>query len=142
MDMLEVEGMNMLEEHDHLSNHRLGEEGMNMTGICMVEEGMDMVEEYPLNHWTEDKGMDMVEERPSKERPEVEGMNMEDIVMVEDMTAEVEVVEREYEGVMLTRHWISDGAERHRQTHQEWEKLTKSGCSEGHTIFVSPDSNC
>jgi hypothetical protein len=117
MDMLEVEGMNMLEEHDYLSNHRLGEESMNMTGIYMVEEGMDMVEECPLNHWTEDNGMDMVEERPSKERPEVEGMNMEDIIMVEDMTAEVEVVEREYEGVMLMRHWIGDGAERHRRTH-------------------------
>jgi hypothetical protein len=31
-----------------------------------------------------------------KERPEVEGMDMEDIDMVEDMTAEVEVVGREH----------------------------------------------
>ncbi len=28
--MLEVEDINMLEEHDHPSNHRLWEEGMNM----------------------------------------------------------------------------------------------------------------
>jgi hypothetical protein len=37
--------MNMLEEHDHPSNHRLGVEGMNMVDIHMVEvEGVDMVE--------------------------------------------------------------------------------------------------
>jgi hypothetical protein len=34
--------------------------------------------------------------------------------MVEDMTVEVEVVERKHEGVVLVRHWIGDGAERHR----------------------------
>jgi hypothetical protein len=32
--------------------------------------------------------------------------------MVEDMTTEV--VEREYEDVVLMRHWISDGVERRR----------------------------
>jgi hypothetical protein len=60
---------------------------------------------------------------------EVEGMNMEGMDMVEDMTAEVdmEVVEREHKGVMLAKHWIDDGAERHRQTHQKWE-LAKLGC--------------
>jgi hypothetical protein len=41
-------------------------------------------------------------------------MDREDIDMVEDMTVEVEVVEREHEGVVLTRHWISNGAEMHR----------------------------
>jgi hypothetical protein len=51
MDMPEVEGMNMMEEHDHPLNHRLGEEGMNMTDIHMVEvKGMDMVEECSSNH--------------------------------------------------------------------------------------------
>jgi hypothetical protein len=30
MDMKKVEGMNMVKEHDHPMNHRLGEEGMNM----------------------------------------------------------------------------------------------------------------
>jgi hypothetical protein len=40
--------------------------------------------------------MDMVEERPSKERPNVEDIDMEDIDMVEDMTTEVDVVEREH----------------------------------------------
>jgi hypothetical protein len=42
--------MNMVEEHDHSLNHWLRKEGMNMVGIHMVEvEGMDMVEECPLN---------------------------------------------------------------------------------------------
>jgi hypothetical protein len=39
------------------------------------------------------------------------------------------------------RHWIDDGAERHRRTHQEWEELVKSGCSEGHTMFASMNFN-
>jgi hypothetical protein len=36
--------------------------------------------------------------------------------MTEDMTieVEVEVIEREHEGVTLMRHWIGDRAERHR----------------------------
>jgi hypothetical protein len=43
--------MNMVEEHDHPSNHWLREEGMNMAGIHMVElEGMDRMEERPSNH--------------------------------------------------------------------------------------------
>jgi hypothetical protein len=63
---------------------------------------------YPVlrvpTHRSEDEGMDMVEERPSKERANVEDIDMEDIDMVEDMTAEVDVVEREYECVVLMRH--------------------------------------
>jgi hypothetical protein len=47
-------------------------------------------------------------------RPDVEGMDMKDSDMGEDMTAEVDVVERELEGVMLARHWTGDGAARHR----------------------------
>jgi hypothetical protein len=58
---------------------------------------------YPVlrvpTHRSEDEGMDMVEDHPSKERA-----NVEDIDMVEDMTAEVDVVEREYECVVLMRH--------------------------------------
>jgi hypothetical protein len=52
------------------------------------------------------------------------GMNM-----VEDMTMEVdvEIVEREHEGVVLTKDWISDGVERYRRTHRKRE-LAKSGC--------------
>jgi hypothetical protein len=53
MDMPEVERMYMVEEQDHLTNHRLGEEGMNMVGINMVEvDGMDTVEKHfhPMNH--------------------------------------------------------------------------------------------
>jgi hypothetical protein len=43
---------------------------------------------------------------PVEHRSEVEGIDM-----VEDMT--VEVVEKEHEGVVLAKHWIGDGAERH-----------------------------
>jgi hypothetical protein len=47
MDMSEAEGMDMVEEQDHLMNHRLGDDGMNMVGSHKVEmEGMDMVEEH------------------------------------------------------------------------------------------------
>jgi hypothetical protein len=56
MDMTEGKGINMVEEHDHLTKHRPREEGMNM-----VEE-----------HY-----------HPTKHRPEVEGMNMMGIYMVE-----------------------------------------------------------
>jgi hypothetical protein len=58
--------------------------------------------------------MDIVEERSSKPRLEVEGIDM-----IEDMMAEVdvEVVEREHEGVVLVKHWTDNRAERHRQTH-------------------------
>jgi hypothetical protein len=97
MDMSEVEDMNMLEDHVHLSNHRSEEEDMDMVGIHMVEvEDMDMAG----IHMVEVEGMDMVERRPSKERQEFEGMDM-----MEDMMAEVdvEVVEREHEGVVLDR---------------------------------------
>jgi hypothetical protein len=67
-----MEGMNILEEHDHLSNHQPGEEGMDMVDIHMMEvEGMDMVEGRPLNQQLEDESMDMVVERLSKEWPEV-----------------------------------------------------------------------
>jgi hypothetical protein len=52
------------------------------------------------------------------------------------------VIEREHKGVVLVRHWISNGAERHRRARRKWEELAKSGCSKGHTMFVSPDSNC
>jgi hypothetical protein len=39
--------MNMVEKQDHPTNHRLGEEGMNMVDSNMVEvEGMDTVEEH------------------------------------------------------------------------------------------------
>jgi hypothetical protein len=53
MDMPEVEGMDMVEEKDHPTNHRLGEEGMNMVDSNMTEvDGMDTVEEHfhPMNH--------------------------------------------------------------------------------------------
>jgi hypothetical protein len=50
MNMPKVEGMNMMEEHDHPTNHRLGEEGMNM-----VEEHYHLT-----NHRLEVEDMDMV----------------------------------------------------------------------------------
>jgi hypothetical protein len=102
--------MNTVEEYDHSINHRLGEEGMNMMGIHMVEvEGMDMVEERPSSHRLEVEDMDMVEERPSSHRPKVEGIDRGDSDIVE-----VKVIEREYNGVVFVMHWIGDGVERHR----------------------------
>jgi hypothetical protein len=123
MDMSEVEGINMVEEQDHLTNHRLVKEGMNMVGNNMVEvNGMDTMNEHfhSIN-----------------QRPEVEGMNTVDTGMGEDRAAELEVVEREPEGVVLVRHWTDDGAARHRQTRQEWEELVKPGCSKGQPTFVT-----
>jgi hypothetical protein len=56
MNMMEVEGTNMVEEHDHPTKHRLGEEDMNM-----------VKEHY----------------HPTKHRLEVEDMDMMGIHMVE-----------------------------------------------------------
>jgi hypothetical protein len=54
---------------------------------------MDTVEEYyhPMNH-----------------RSEVKGMDRENSDMGEDMTVEVEVVEREHEGVMFVTPHVSN----------------------------------
>jgi hypothetical protein len=166
MDMPEVESMDMVEEQDHPTNHPLGQEGMNMVDSNMVEvEGMDTVEEYfhlmnhrsevedmdtveehfhSMNHRPEVEGMDTVEEyfHPMNHRPEVEGMNMVDTSMGEDRVAELEVVERESEGAVLARHWIDDGAVRHRRTRPEWEELVKSRCSKDQPTFVTQNSNC
>jgi hypothetical protein len=95
MNMLEVEGMDMFEEQDHLTNHRLGEEDINTVEV----DGMDMVEEHfhPMNH-----------------RSEVEDMDTVDIGMREDRAVELEVIEREPDGVVLVMHWTGDGAARRR----------------------------
>jgi hypothetical protein len=37
----------------------------------------------------------------------------------EDRAAELEVVEREPDGVVLVRHWTDNGAVRHRRTRRE-----------------------
>jgi hypothetical protein len=90
MDMPVVEGIDMVEEQDYLMNHRLGEEGMDMVGRNMVEvDGMDTmnVHFHPMNHGSEVKGMDTV-----------------DTGMWENRAAELDVVEREPEGVVLARH--------------------------------------
>jgi hypothetical protein len=50
MNMMEVEDTKMVEEHDHLTKHRLGEDGMNM-----VEEYY-----YPTKHRLEVEDMDMM----------------------------------------------------------------------------------
>jgi putative IMPACT (imprinted ancient) family translation regulator len=146
MDMPEVEGTDMIEKQDHPTNHRLREEGMNMVGSNMVNvDDMDTVEEHfhPMNHRMEVEGMDTVEEHfhQMNHRPEVEGMDTMDIGMGEDRATVLEVVEREFEGVMLTRHWTGDGAVRHHQTHREWGELTKPGCSKDQPMFVTHDSN-
>jgi hypothetical protein len=100
---------------------------------------MDMV----CIHMVEVGGMNTVEEHyhPMNYRPEVKGMDREDSDMGEDMTIEVEVIEREHESMVLMRYWTGDRAERHRQARQEWEELVKSWCSKDHTTFVSHDSN-
>jgi hypothetical protein len=128
-------------------NHWLGEEGMNTVGSNMVEvDGMNTMEEHfhSMNHRPEVEGMDMVEEyfHPINHRSEVEGIYTVDTGMGEDRATELEVVEREPERAMLVRHWISDGAARHRRTHQECEELVKPGCSKDQPTFATQDSNC
>jgi hypothetical protein len=59
----------------------------------------------------------------------------------EDMMVEVEVVKREYDGVVLMRHWTGNGVKRHQRARQEWKELVKSGCPKGPTTFVSRNSN-
>jgi hypothetical protein len=102
MDIPEVEGMNMVEEQDHLANHRLGEEGMNMV------DGMDTMEGHfhPMNHRPEVEDINTVEEHfhPMNHRSEVEGMDTVDTDMGEDRVAELEVVEKEPEGTVLVKH--------------------------------------
>jgi hypothetical protein len=56
--------------------------------------------------------------------------------------AELEVVERELEGVVLVRHWTGDGAVRHRRTCREWEELAESGCSRDQPTFATQNSSC
>jgi hypothetical protein len=83
---------------------------------------MDMMEEHfhPMNHRPEVDGMDTVEEyfQPMNHRPVVQDMDTVDTGMGEDRAVELEVVEREPEGAVLVRHWIGDGAVRHRRTRQ------------------------
>jgi hypothetical protein len=55
--------------------------------------------------------------------------------------AELEMVEREPEGVMLVRHWTGDGVVRHHRTRREWEELVKSECSKYQPTFITQDSN-
>jgi hypothetical protein len=114
-NMVEVDGMDTMEKHFHLINHR------------PEVEGMDMVNEHfhLMNH-----------------RPKVEGMDTVDTGMGEDRASELEVVEREPEGAVLARHWIGDGAVRHRRTRREWEELVKLGCSKDQPTFATQDSNC
>jgi hypothetical protein len=94
----------MVEEQDHSMNHRLGEEDMNMVeehyhpkNQRPEVEDIDMVGIHMVEIW----GMDTVEEHY---HPEVEGMDRKNSGMGEDMTVEVEMVEREHEGMMLARH--------------------------------------
>jgi hypothetical protein len=101
-----------------------------------------------MNHRSEVEieveGTDMVEvhEHLMNHRPEVKGMDREDNGMGEDMMVEVKVVEREHVGMVLVRHWTSDGAMMSRRARREQEEFAKSGCSRGHTRFTCRDSNC
>jgi hypothetical protein len=147
MNMPKVEGIDMIEEQDHPTNHhRLEEECMNMVGSNMVEvDGMDIVEEHfnPINHISEVECMNTVKEHfhPMNHRSEVEGMNTIDTGMREDRAAELKVVEGEPEGMVLVRHW-TDGAARHHQTRRKWEELTKPGCSKDQSTFATQGFSC
>jgi hypothetical protein len=82
---------------------------MNMVDSNMVEvDDMDTVEEHfhPMNHRSEVEGMDTMEEHfhPMNHRPEVESMDTVDTGIGEDRAGELEVVEREPEGMVLVRH--------------------------------------
>jgi hypothetical protein len=110
MDMLKMEGIDMVEEQDHPTNHRLGEEGMNMVKV----DDMDTMDGHfhLMNHRLEMEDMDTVDEHfhPMNHRLEVEGMDMADTDMGEDRAAELEVVEREPKCVMLVIHWNGEAS--------------------------------
>jgi hypothetical protein len=74
---------------------------------------------------------------PMNHRPEVEGMDTVDTCIGEDKAAELEVVKREPEGVVLVRHWTDDGATRQHRTRREWEELGKLGCSKDQPTFAT-----
>jgi hypothetical protein len=99
--MVEVDGMDTVEVDD-----------------MDTVDGMDMVEEHfhPMNHQPEVECMDTVEEHfhLMNHRPKVEDMDTVDTAMGEDRVAELVVVERESEGIVLARYWTGDGAVRHR----------------------------
>ncbi len=78
-----------------------------------------------VRHWTGDGAVRHRRTHQEWEelvKPELKlcrGMDTMDTDMREDRAAELDVVEREPEDVMLARHWTNDGAARHRRTHQE-----------------------
>jgi hypothetical protein len=88
--------------------------------------------------------MDTVEKHfhPINHRPEVEGMDTVNTGMGEDRAAELVVIRREPDGVVLARHCTDDGAARHRRSRREWEELVKSGCSEDRLMFTTQDFSC
>jgi hypothetical protein len=47
-------------------------------------------------------------EHPMNHRPKVEGINREDNEMKKNMMMELKVVERERDGMVLTRQWTGD----------------------------------
>jgi hypothetical protein len=87
--------------------------------------------------------MDTVKEHfhPMNHQPDVKGMDMVNTGIGEDRAAELEVVERGSEGVVLVRHWTGDGVARHRRTRQEWEEHTKLGCLKDQPTFATQDSS-
>jgi hypothetical protein len=69
-------------------------------------------------------------------RSKVEGMDTMDIGMREDKAAELEVVEREPEGVMLARHWTGEASSNSSGVRGACE----TGCSKDQPTFISQDS--
>jgi hypothetical protein len=108
MDMIELEGTNMVKEHNHLMNHRLGGGYEYGGGALPPDEPSARRRGYGYGGYPYGGGecMNMVEEHyhPMNHRLEVESIDREDSDMKEDMMVEVDVVERAHEDVVLERH--------------------------------------
>jgi hypothetical protein len=141
MDIPEVEGTNIVEEHDHPMNHRLGGGGYEYgRETWPPDEPSTRGGRYEYDGYPYGRGGGYRYSGRASVEPPTEGGGyryMEDSDMVD-----LKVVEREHKSVVLVRHWIGDGAERHRWACQAWEELAKLKCSEVHTTFVTQDSNC
>jgi hypothetical protein len=139
MDMVEEQEHPMNHRLGEEDMNMVGSNMVEVDGMDTVEEHF-----RPMNHRSEVEGTDTVEEHfhLMNHRPEVEGINTVDTVMGEDREAELEVAERDPEDVVLTRHWTSDGSVMHHRTHREWEELVKLRCSKDQPVFATQDSRC
>jgi hypothetical protein len=75
---------------------------------------------------------------PSDRLPRSFNMDMVDTGIGEDRVAELEVVEREPDGVVLVRHWTSDGAVNSSGVGGACE----TGCSKDQPTFATQNFSC